>query len=53
MIKNKTHRIISISPTSLNGCTKNVNNKAATPIKPFQLPTRSNTIKTTIKPDQN
>lgn len=53
MLKNKTHRIISISPTSQSGYLKNANNKTVTPIKPFHLPTRANTIKTTIKPDQN
>jgi hypothetical protein len=56
MLKNKTHRIISISPTSQHTSLKNGNNnqtnhnKTVTPIKQIQHTTRTNTIKSTLKP---
>lgn len=53
MQKNKTHRIISISPSQQLSYKQN-NNKTATPIKPFQQQTqntRTNTIKTTARPE--
>jgi hypothetical protein len=53
MQKNKTHRIVSISPSSQQLYLKQNNNKTTTPVKPFQQQTqntRTNTIKTTARP---
>jgi hypothetical protein len=56
MLKNKTHRIISISPTSQHTLLKaghnnqTGHNKTVTPIKQIQHTTRTNTIKSTLKP---
>lgn len=51
MLKNKTHKIISISPTSHRSSAQHSGNKTTTPIKPFQVPTRTNTVKTTARPE--
>jgi hypothetical protein len=56
MLKNKTHRIISISPTSQHTSLKASHNnqtglnKTVTPIKQIQHTTRANTIKSILKP---
>lgn len=53
-MKNKTHRIISISPTSQNTSIRSTTKKTTTPIKPIQHPpTRPNTIKTIFKADDS
>lgn len=52
-MKNKTHRIISISPTSQNSSLRSTQNKTTTPIKPIQHPTRTNTIKTAFRPEDS
>jgi hypothetical protein len=51
MLKNKTHRIISISPNNHQSSIKNGGNKSGTPIKPLHEHTRTNTIRTSAKPD--